>query len=90
MEGSHGAYQPTPHLLTHFDLRPNEVALTCPSVDELVDRIDSLDADGFLKGVRPKHRNRLHITAHDIKDRQYDCERLLITLPAACDAHRSC
>ncbi len=41
MEAAMERIQPTPHLLTHFDLRPNEIALTRPSVDDLVDRIDT-------------------------------------------------
>lgn len=69
--------QPTPHLLTHLDLRPNEVALARPSIEDLVDRVDSLDADGFVKGCEAQAcETDFTITAHDIKDRQYDCERL--------------
>jgi hypothetical protein len=69
--------QPTPHLLTHLDLRPNEVALARPSTEDLVERTDSLDAEGFIRGCEAQAcETDFTVTAYDIKDRQFDCERL--------------
>ena len=69
--------QPTPHILTHFDPRLQEKPLVRPSVDDLVDRIDTLDADGFQKGCEAQASEMDYtITAYDSNGRQFDCERL--------------
>jgi hypothetical protein len=69
--------QPTPHLVTHFDARPVETPLIRPSINDLIDRRDSLDVDGFMRGCEAKGSEIDYVvTAYDIRDRQYDCERL--------------
>ena len=77
MEMEMDRIQPTPHLVTHFNSGQVDYPIDRPSINELIDRINSLDADGFNKGCEAKGTEIDYtLTVFDLKGRQYDCERL--------------